>query len=30
MDNKYIIDKISSYNNHYDLENRFLKLIYKI
>lgn len=23
MDNKYIIDKITSYNNHSDLENRF-------
>lgn len=27
MDNKYIIDKISSYNNHYDLENRFPSFI---
>ncbi len=23
MDNKYIIDKIKSYNNKYDLENKF-------
>lgn len=27
MNNKYIIDKISSYNNHYDLENRFPSFI---
>ena len=27
MDNKYIIDKITSYNNHYDLENRFPNFI---
>lgn len=27
MDNKYIIDKITSYNNYYDLENRFPNFI---
>jgi hypothetical protein len=27
MENKYIIDKISSYNNYYDLENKFPSFI---
>lgn len=27
MDNRYIIGKIPSYNNHYDLENRFSSFI---
>ena len=27
MNNKYIIDKIQSYNNYYDLENRFPSFI---